>query len=775
MQELKKMIIWHCWNHRKNRDGKWTKVPVAASGAPTGTDEAHRNTLVAFEEAERAVLEKNYSGVGFVIPAGIFMLDIDHKDLNDPLVRKLLERFHMTYAEISVSGHGAHIIGKCDLSRLPTYIDDDGNLRLSREFYQKNTRIGIELYIGGLTNRYSTYSGKAINDVPLQDCTEAILETLDQDMRRPGAVKPATVQKLAQATSGQIQEDDSAPKRSQEELEAEAFDIITALSNQKNGPKFKRLFFNGDRTGYKSDSEAEAGLCSLIAYRTGDDAELIEYIVNKSALNRDKWASRADYRRNTIRFAIQQYQGRFHPSKTEHPYFIVFNKKGTPSLEPSLLARYVRETVHYILVRDSAMQTVMPFVYEDGFFSLYDQKMFLGKIKEPVMEYDEIFVKMPKITETYNQLMTDKATATQEDLNADESFICLQNGLLKITATELTLQEHTPEVICTNQIPCDWTGKEVDTPVFDRFLDELTSGDKELQELILEFFGVAISNIKGYRIKKALFLVGPGNTGKSALKSFMEKLLGKGNYMGSDLQDLEARFGTSSAYGRRLVGSSDMSYLTVDELNTFKKMTGGDSLHAEFKGQQIFEYVYQGVLCFCMNSLPRFGGDDGKWVYDRILPVRCTNVIPEDKQDKNLQEKLYAEREGIVCKLVKAAQRVIANGYRLIEPAAIVEARNEYVKENNSVIGFFTECMCRKDDEKYSERHTITAIYSIYRDYCNLNNNGHAKTMADFRKRIALHLGITVKELMWHNDRGSIFRNYDLTEATVREYGPLAA
>ena len=43
-------------------------------------------------------------------------------------------------------------------------------------------------------------------------------------------------------------------------------------------------------------------------------------------------------------------------------------------------------------------------------------------------------------------------------------------------------------------------------------------------------------------------------------------------------------------YGTRLAGSSDMSFLSVDELKTFKKMTGGDSLFAEFKGQQAFEF-----------------------------------------------------------------------------------------------------------------------------------------------------------------------------------------
>jgi putative DNA primase/helicase len=64
---------------------------------------------------------------------------------------------------------------------------------------------------------------------------------------------------------------------------------------------------------------------------------------------------------------------------------------------------------------------------------------------------------------------------------------------------------------------------------------------------------------------------------------------------------LKQDFGTGAIYGTRLAGSSDMSFLSVDELKTFKKITGGDSLYAEFKGQQAFEFTYNGLLWFCMN------------------------------------------------------------------------------------------------------------------------------------------------------------------------------
>ena len=69
----------------------------------------------------------------------------------DPLVQTLLERFD-SYTEYSVSGGGVHIYGKCDISRIPTYMDEKGKLRLDKAFYQKNPNNKMELYCGGITN-----------------------------------------------------------------------------------------------------------------------------------------------------------------------------------------------------------------------------------------------------------------------------------------------------------------------------------------------------------------------------------------------------------------------------------------------------------------------------------------------------------------------------------------------------------------------------------------------------------------------------------------------
>ena len=379
------------------------------------------------------------------------------------------------------------------------------------------------------------------------------------------------------------------------------------------------------------------------------------------------------------------------------------------------------------------------------------------------------------MNETLQHINTDLNYVGQDELNADENIINFQNGLLRISAKEAILEPHSPTVLSTIQIPCEWQDTPVKTPVFDAYLNILTNGDKKVQQLLLEFIGVCISNVKGWRMKKALFLVGVGDTGKSQLKSLVERLLGRGNFIGIDLKEIESRFGTGAIYGTRLAGSSDMSFLSVDELKTFKKMTGGDSLFAEFKGQQAFEFTFNGLLWFCMNRLPKFGGDDGKWVYDRIMVVECPNVIPKEQQDKQLLDKMYAERDGIVRKAVMALQNVIANGYRFTEPDSVSEARKEYQSANSTVISFYEECMCPWEDGKIVRHCTTGRIYKVYQAWCRENNNGYARTAKEFREQLAAHIGGTFADITTRQKGNTYYKDLTITQETkelyAKEYG----
>lgn len=471
----------------------------------------------------------------------------------------------------------------------------------------------------------------------------------------------------------------------------------------------------------------------------------------------------------TISAGIEACHGTFHRSAMPAPYFIKFDPAGNATVSAPLLAKYVREHLHYIMVKDSAPI----FVYEDGCYRPYGMDMFKGVIKCYVSGYDEELVSMRTVTEAACQLLTDLDTHTSDDLNTDEDIINFKNGLLRLP--DLALLPHSPDVLSTIQIPCEWHVAPCATPVFDSYMDTLSDGCHAVENLLLEFIGAIFSNVKGWRMKKALFLYGPGDTGKSQLKSLTEQILGKQNFIGIDLAEIEARFSTASIYGKRLVGSSDMSFLTVHELKAFKKCTGGDSLFAEFKDMDGFEFTYGSLLWFRMNRLPKFGGDDGQWVYDRILAVGCGNIVSPDQQDKRLLKKMYAEREGIVHKALTAFRRAGKDGYRFTEPESVSHAKDSYRRANSTVISFYGECMEERPDDRINDSCTTGRIYKVYKAWCQDNNNGYAKTAREFREELAAHLGTTFKEMSVHCEKGTFYRNLTLTAETkkqyIREYG----
>ena len=84
VDELKDKNLWFLWSAKPGKNGKVTKVPFAANGGATGTDDAHNGTWVSFDDAESARNRFRASGLGLKIPKGFFLLDIDHKDISDP-------------------------------------------------------------------------------------------------------------------------------------------------------------------------------------------------------------------------------------------------------------------------------------------------------------------------------------------------------------------------------------------------------------------------------------------------------------------------------------------------------------------------------------------------------------------------------------------------------------------------------------------------------------------------------------------------------------------
>lgn len=56
--------------------------------------------------------------------------------------------------------------------------------------YMNNREIGVEVYVGMHMTRFPTLTGKVINSLDVNDCSETLQELLDTYMVRPIAEEP---------------------------------------------------------------------------------------------------------------------------------------------------------------------------------------------------------------------------------------------------------------------------------------------------------------------------------------------------------------------------------------------------------------------------------------------------------------------------------------------------------------------------------------------------------------------------------------------------------
>ncbi len=285
-EELKSLKNWVCWLF-KVRKGKKTKVPInPLSGNLAKANDSR--TWTTFETAVNAAA--GFDGIGFMLSESPYVgIDIDHclldGDLNDE-ARELVSRMG-TYAEFSPSGSGLHIIG---IAEIP------GN---------KGRRRGnIEIYP---SSRYLTVTGNLIRP-DLSQITN-IQTPLDNLM---ASLFPSTPSSNPIVT---VNNNATAPPPPNEEIDI----IISLIMHSKQGPKFKKLFIDGDITDYRSNSEADLALMGILPFWCCGNQVMMEAVFSRSALAyREKWTTRPDYRLMTISKALEGWDGTSYYSPYSH-------------------------------------------------------------------------------------------------------------------------------------------------------------------------------------------------------------------------------------------------------------------------------------------------------------------------------------------------------------------------------------------------------------------------------------------------------------------------
>jgi putative DNA primase/helicase len=368
---------------------------------------------------------------------------------------------------------------------------------------------------------------------------------------------------------------------------------------------------------------------------------------------------------------------------------------------PAYLAEEIMSKFHY-LTRE---QDEITFLYhpDKGIHTPNGEAHIKRQTKKALGKY----LKTYRQNEVMNYI---KVSTLQPVEESPPHFIPLKNGILDLKTKEL--KPFNPEYFILNALPITYNPK-AKCPKTLKFISEIV--DEADIPVLQEMSGYCLW--RKYLIHKALMLVGDGANGKSTFLQLLRMMLGEENVCTIPLHDLEASsFARSSLYGKLANIYPDLSDRALKSTGYFKMLTGGDTVSAEYKFRDRFEFQNYAKLIFSCNKVPE-SPDDTTAFFRRWNIINFPNQFPEGdpKTDPNILEKLTSEEElsGFFNWALEGLERLLKNG-RFSTGKTIEETREQYIRASDPVKAFAMDCIEYKAGNVISKDE----VYKAFLEYC---------------------------------------------------------
>lgn len=752
--ELKQLPHWVGWKYmqRPGEDHK-RKVPInAMDGQPAKSNDP--TTWCDFDTACLGKERFGLDGIGFMFSGdGIFGIDIDHcydpetQEL-DPAAAEIIETVQ-SYTELSPSGTGIHILCK---GVLP-----EGRKR----------RGAVEMYS---TLRYFTVTGNQFGlEYPFSDCTERVSvmhrKYLGEEETAAGAQKAALPMPTGRGTNADMSVDA----------------ILRRMFDSKHGQKLQDLY-NGSWERYGigdgSQSSADQAFCNTLAFWCRCDAALMDAIFRRSGLYRQKWDKRRGaktYGQITIDRAIKDCRDIWEPQeRVQRPAPAVplppqNTSNEVPAIENATVGetgqrRYYTydDTGNALRFRD-ANAGLIHYNHVDGCWIYWDGVRWAsdenGEIKRRA---DKMLADMAKDLKemqddpAYNAYK--KHLSRSRSHRGKEGFIAearhlegvpvlpsemdragnafnVRNCLISLKTGKTA--EHDKKYMISKLAPVTYD-ENAKCPRWDRFIEEITCGDKSLQLYLQRMIGYCMT---AYTKEQCMFfLYGNGSNGKSVFVDTIAYMLGE--YAASCQPETvmmrdrnnTARGDLARLKGARMVVTSEPNDGCRLDEGIVKQMTGGteNKLTARFLYGREFEFSPEFKIVMSTNYKPVIKGtDNGIWRRVRLIPF--TAEFTKENRDPQLTEKLRRELPGILNWAIAGAVGWCKEG---LPPCAIIdEAGQEYRSEMDRVQQFLDDCTTRSE----SSSTQASTLYKCYKAWCSEQGDrfpvGSTKFFMELKRR----------------------------------------
>lgn len=719
--ELKRLKNWVCWRavpDAKSHSGVSKRPVNPVTGALAKSNDP--STWCDFDTAVSA--SSDYAGIGFMFEeSGFFGVDLDDMPLDSDTVTEFLSTLR-SYAEVSYSGNGVHIICR---GKLPP-----GGRR----------RGGIEMYDSG---RFFVMTGRFYGSFPdISDGTQAI-------------------RSLHAKYLGERQSVPEKPSPKPVSLDVQT--IIEKAMNSKGGDKFRRLY-NGNIQDYTSASEADLAFCNMLAFWCGGDTAKMDEIFRSSGLYREKWdrkQSGSTYGKLTLQKAANGCNAHYDPNRPQDSGAKITIKSGGTQTEETTSGKLYKfddsgnaermndafgEVLKWSYVEKKWLfyeggkwhyddigyhrhlaDAVVAMIEQD--YPLYQddpdtEKAFMKHLKRSrsfsgktnmIREYEHYSPILPRMLDKHKMLLNCK------------------NGIVNLKTGEL--MPHDKSAYMTKQIPVNYVPDAEKPELWLKFLSDIFSGDPYMIRYIQKCLGYSLC---GSTEEQCLFfLIGSGGNGKSLFLEVVRYIFGDyatniqpqsimmsqktGNGPSGDIARLK---------GARLVTSVEPNEGARLDEGLVKQLTGGDVVTARKMFGDEFEFKPEFKLWMAMNHKPAIRGtDNGIWRRIHLIPF--TVQIPPEKVDKHLKYKLVKEAEGIFKWIVDGFRMWQNEGLQM--PKTVLDATTEYRNEMDTLSAFLDErCNVGQGEVMAS------VLYAAYSEWAQVNNE-YRLPNTKFGKEMAKH------------------------------------
>lgn len=321
----------------------------------------------------------------------------------------------------------------------------------------------------------------------------------------------------------------------------------------------------------------------------------------------------------------------------------------------------------------------------------------------------------------YDCLVTDPQIECSESENGP-IYAPLKNGVFELV--ECKLHPHSPDQVTFTYIKAKYAPK-AECPIFEGYLHRVTGGDPQLMERFWMVIGYLL--IYPARGKFFIFMKGVGNSGKSVLGSFIRSLYPKESISSIRLKNLTNQFGMASLATSVINFDMDMSSSKIDDeaASRLKQITGGDSMNIprKYRDDALLERRIKFV--FSSNHPLIIDGEDEALI-KRIVYLPFNYAIPDNQQDPDLGDKIWAERDAIVTKALYYARKLVQRNYIFPEIPYVDSAKYSPVKR-------FVQEIC--DTSNINAEVALSDLYEAYLDFCKEKNIG-ACTDSDLRRTL---------------------------------------